>query len=172
VADRVGVEVEDTVRVFGDATGEGAVGPQGGEVEDGDWVTVVEEETGEEGEVTQGGGTGEEGFVGVEEVAGTEGVPSGFTELVEATSTGARVDGERVKIGFTGGYGVEEGVDVDAVEWTGVGFRDVVVTLWAGHDRSLVISDMSCRADQESAPRLDGSPRVRPAWNFQTEWMR
>jgi hypothetical protein len=172
VADRVGVEVEDTVGVFGDAAGEGAVVPEGGEVEDGDWVVVIEEESGEEGEVAQGGGTGDAGFVGVEEVAGTEGVPSGFAELVEATSTGARVDCERVKIGFTGGDGVEEGVDVDAVEWTGVGFRDVVVSMWGVHDRSLVTSDMSCRADQESAPRLEGSPRIRPGWNFQTEWMR
>lgn len=158
--------------VLGGTTGESAVVPKGGEVEDGDWLAVVEKETGEEGEVSQGGGTGKEGLVGVEEVVGAEGVPGGFAELVEATSTGARVDCERVKIGFTGGDGVEEGVEVDTVEWTGVRFGDVVVTLWTGHDRSLVISDMSCRADQESAPRLDGSPRVRPGWNFQTEWMR
>jgi hypothetical protein len=75
------------VGVLGDAAGEGAAGPQGGEIEDGDWEVVVAEETGEEGEVTGGGGTSSVWVVGVEVVEGAEGVPSGGTELVEATST-------------------------------------------------------------------------------------
>jgi hypothetical protein len=117
------------VGVLGGTTGEGAVVPEGGEVEDGDWVAVVKKESGEEGEVVDCGGTGEDGAVGVEEVVGAEGEPGGFAELVEATSTGARVDCERVKIGFTGGDGVKDGVDVDAGERTWVGLGDVVVSM-------------------------------------------
>ena len=107
MADRVGVEVGDALGVVGDASGEGAVGPESGKVGDGDGQAVVAEETTEEGEVADGCGTGDGWVVGVEVVGGAEGVPSGGTELIEATSTGARVDGERVMIGFTGGDGGE-----------------------------------------------------------------
>jgi len=50
-------------------------------------LIVVKQETSEEGEVTDGGVTGEDWVVGVQMVTGAEGVPGGGTELVEATST-------------------------------------------------------------------------------------